>query len=113
MPQKEHRGYVWQCEGCGGTLNLYGGAHDATAPVATGQLHGVSVATGRRDLLGVSCIWTAARIAVLTEPWLLAVHPATGREEPGTAYTFYIRLSRQAASASSSTGSSDRSTFLE
>ena len=61
------------------TLNLYGGAHDGTAPVAAGQLHGVSVPTGRRDLLGVSCIWTASRIAVLTEPWLLAVHPATGR----------------------------------
>ena len=61
------------------TLTLYGGAHDGTAPVATGVLHGVSVAAGRRDLLGVSCIWTAARIAVLTEPWLLAVHPATGR----------------------------------
>eukprot|EP00900_Chrysochromulina_parva_P017745 jgi/Chrpa1/25972/Chrysochromulina_OHIO_Genome00026450-RA len=60
------------------TLTLYGGAHDGTAPVATGELHGVSVAAGRRDLLGVSCIWTAARIAVLTEPWLLAVHPATG-----------------------------------
>ena len=60
-------------------LTLYGGAHDATTPVATGKLHGVSAAAARRDLLGVSCIWKAAGIAILTEPWLLAVHPATGR----------------------------------
>jgi hypothetical protein len=47
--------------------------------IATGTINGVLAPTGRRDLLGVTPMWDAVQLTFLPEPWLLAVHPASGR----------------------------------
>ena len=46
--------------------------------IATGTISGVLAPTGRRDLLGVTPMWDAVQLTFLPEPWLLAIHPASG-----------------------------------
>jgi hypothetical protein len=47
--------------------------------IAAGTINGVLAPTGRRDLLGITPMWDAVQLTFLPEPWLLAVHPASGR----------------------------------
>ena len=47
--------------------------------IASGTISGVIAPTGRRDLLGVTPVWDAVGITFLPEPWLLVIHPASGR----------------------------------
>ena len=47
--------------------------------IASGTISGVLAPTGRRDLLGVTPVWDAVGVTFLPEPWLLGIHPASGR----------------------------------
>ena len=50
--------------------------------LAAATISGVLAPTGRRDLFGITPMYDAIGLTFLPEPWLLAIHPASGRAAP-------------------------------
>ena len=56
--------------------------NELSETLAAATISGVLAPTGRRDLFGITPMYDALGLTFLPEPWLLAIHPASGRAAP-------------------------------